>query len=144
MTSPFGMADDLGHFARQNTRLQNTHLKMACNCHSKATNRLPLSHNTLTKVVCAIDILTHALQTDTKDAIDWFMSNCRQANPCRFSAHFQYTFPIYIEVYDSNIERLSSTLLCVYILLLLSCFGCSQYILLLSIIPSSFYHKHTI
>ncbi len=30
------------------------------------------------------------------------------------------------------------TLLCVYILLLLSCFGCSQYILLLSIIPSPF------
>ncbi len=29
-------------------------------------------------------------------------------------------------------------LLCVYILLLLSCFGCSHYILLLSIIPSSF------
>ncbi len=28
--------------------------------------------------------------------------------------------------------------------LLLSCFGCSQYILLLSIIPSSFYHNLTI
>ncbi len=36
------------------------------------------------------------------------------------------------------------TLLCVYILLLLYCFGWSQYILLLSIIPSSFYHNHTI
>ncbi len=33
--------------------------------------------------------------------------------------------------------------LCVYILLLLSCFGFSQYILLLSIIPLSFYAKHT-
>ncbi len=29
-------------------------------------------------------------------------------------------------------------------LLLLSCFGCSQYILSLNIIPSSFYHNHTI
>ncbi len=36
------------------------------------------------------------------------------------------------------------TWLCVYILLLLSCFGCSQYILLLSLIRSSFYHNHTI
>ncbi len=36
------------------------------------------------------------------------------------------------------------TLLCVYILLLLSCFGCSQYILVLSIIPSSFHANHTI
>ncbi len=36
------------------------------------------------------------------------------------------------------------TLLCVYILLLLSCFGCYQYILLLSIISLSFYHNHTI
>ncbi len=32
----------------------------------------------------------------------------------------------------------------VYILLLLSCFGCSQYILLLSIIPLSFYANDTI
>ncbi len=36
------------------------------------------------------------------------------------------------------------TLLCVYMLLLLSCFGCCQYILSLSIIPSSFYAYHTI
>ncbi len=35
------------------------------------------------------------------------------------------------------------TFLCVYILLLLSCFGFSQYILLLSIMPSSFYANHT-
>ncbi len=42
---------------------------------------------------------------------------------------------IYIYVY---------TLLCVYILLLLSCFGFSQYILLLIIIPSSSYANHTI
>ncbi len=34
------------------------------------------------------------------------------------------------------------TFLCVYILQLLSCFGCSQYILLLSIIPSPFYDNH--
>ncbi len=36
------------------------------------------------------------------------------------------------------------TLRCVYILLLLSCFGCSQYIILFSIIQSSFYHNHKI
>ncbi len=36
------------------------------------------------------------------------------------------------------------TLLCVYILLLLSCFGCPQNIILFSIIPSSFSNNHTI
>ncbi len=40
---------------------------------------------------------------------------------------------------DIKIYIYLCTLLCAYILLLLSCFGCSQYILLLSIIPSSFY-----
>ncbi len=36
------------------------------------------------------------------------------------------------------------TLICVYILLSLSSFGYSQYILLLSIIPSSFYHNQLV
>ncbi len=53
-----------------------------------------------------------------------------------FSIHFYFT--------DIKIYIYLCTLLCVYILLLLSCFGCSQYILLLKIIPSSFYHNHTI
>ncbi len=53
-----------------------------------------------------------------------------------FSTYFYFT--------DIKIYIYLCTLLCVCVLLLLCCFGCPQYILLLSIIPSSFYHNHTI
>ncbi len=61
---------------------------------------------------------------------------------------FQYTiisFPYYMLFYftDIMVYIYLCTFLCVYILLLLSCFGCCLSIILLRIIPSSFYANHT-
>ncbi len=64
-----------------------------------------------------------------------FISNVIRVN--------KYNILLLMSVGDQNIIYLC-TLLCVYILILLSCFGCSQYLLLLSIIPSSFYANHII
>ncbi len=54
-----------------------------------------------------------------------------------------FLFSMLFYITNIKIYTYLCTFLCGYILLLLSCFGCSQYILLLSIIQSSFYDNHT-
>ncbi len=53
----------------------------------------------------------------------------------------QNTLALY---YCITLYYIECTLLCVHILLLLSCFGCSEYNILLSIILSAFYANNTI
>ncbi len=99
---------------------------------SSSSPSLNLTHPKVIKLLTLLGLYTN----DMVLSLNWYN------HPCPFDIHFYMCLRHYFT--DIKFYIYLCTLLCVYILLLLSCFGCSQYILLLNIIPSSFYHNHTI